>query len=425
MPVDNHVRSVCTACGKLLGGFRATCALTWRLHYPHACGRRISGKALGPVVPYYLCETATPGQRIALSVEKGHAPAVSYRDWGRGEGSPRERQPIAPWDDLGDPVPSASSAVDGPLPYAEPPTGGRAWPAGARRRLPASVGGRVGHRARRRSGSARRPGRRRGRRRPSGLRVGVGVRPGGGGRASGGSPGRSAAARESDHTREWTFDRPQEQGYVGQPAGRHRPGRAGLRCRPDGPPASVRVPSSRGGLVGRGRLRPAGGGRTRAAAPPTASRDTDDSWARPADRPGEPPGGRSVEPSAEPEPEYRPAVDPWDASGVHTWRAGRRRPAGRPGGASRWEQSDGTGQWDRFTDTAQWDRTDVGRWGPVTADRDEAGRRDTGGFDRRDRDRHRAGTGMTPTGGTGTRSTAGTGRGRPVGTVGATSVASR
>ena len=116
-------------------------------------------------------------------------------------------------------------------------------------------------------------------------------------------------------------------------------------------------------------------------------RNTDDSWARPLTDPGSRPAADPWSRSAEPEPEYRPAVDPWDASGVHTWQS----PVAddrweRPGGASRWEQSDSTGQWDRFTDTAQWDRTDVGRWGPVTADRDEADRRDTGGFDRRDRD---------------------------------------
>ncbi|MCW3840300.1 hypothetical protein ONA70_09340, partial [Micromonospora yasonensis] len=37
---------------------------------------------------------------------------MSYRDWGSGEGSPRERQPIAPWDDPGEPFPADRYASD-------------------------------------------------------------------------------------------------------------------------------------------------------------------------------------------------------------------------------------------------------------------------------------------------------------------------
>ncbi|WP_244166845.1 hypothetical protein [Micromonospora marina] len=38
-----------------------------------------------------------------------------------------------------------------------------------------------------------------------------------------------------------------------------------------------------------------------------------------------------------------PAVDPWEASGVHAWE--------RPVPASRWDRTEHTGEWDRFTDT--------------------------------------------------------------------------
>ncbi|MGC5384011.1 hypothetical protein ACPXCJ_05925 [Micromonospora chalcea] len=65
-------------------------------------------------------------------------------------------------------------------------------------------------------------------------------------------------------------------------------------------------------------------------------------------------------------PEPPPAVDPWDASGVHAW--GRSAPGGRWEQAERrWDRTEHTGEWDRFTDTGYlepvrdevdpWDRT--------------------------------------------------------------------
>ncbi|WP_432901789.1 hypothetical protein ACQP1S_31760 [Micromonospora matsumotoense] len=310
---------------------------------------------------------------------------MSYRDWERGEGSPRERQPIAPWDDLGDPVPSASSSSTDRY---RTPSRRRAVERGQQEPVDAYLprwavesgiahaDGRGRHAApdddedddaRPVSGLGRRAARRR---RESERR----------------EPRAIAAAPESDHTREWTFDRPQEQGYVGS-----------RRADTDeGEPVSGAAPTARPRRSASRRPEVVWSGGDDSDLPVEAvpeqpprrrRRNTDDSWARPLTDPGSRPAADPWSRAAEPEPEYRPAVDPWDASGVHTWQS----PVAddrweRPGGASRWEQSDSTGQWDRFTDTAQWDRTDVGRWGPVTADRDEADRRDTGGFDRRDRD---------------------------------------
>ncbi|MEU8314302.1 hypothetical protein [Micromonospora sp. NPDC048887] len=50
------------------------------------------------------------------------------------------------------------------------------------------------------------------------------------------------------------------------------------------------------------------------------------------------------------EPVDPPAVDPWDASGLHAWD--RPVPAsGRGRVESRWDRTEHTGEWDRFTDT--------------------------------------------------------------------------
>ncbi|MGV9368660.1 hypothetical protein [Micromonospora tulbaghiae] len=54
--------------------------------------------------------------------------------------------------------------------------------------------------------------------------------------------------------------------------------------------------------------------------------------------------------SVEREPVQPPAVDPWDASGVHAWD--RPVPASRWERAeNRWDRTEHTGEWDRFTDT--------------------------------------------------------------------------
>lgn len=297
---------------------------------------------------------------------------MSYRDWGRGEG-PRERQPIARWDDPGEPLP------------ADPYTSG----------------------AERYRTASRRRAVERGQQEPSdtylprwALESGVERADGGGGRhaapdddedefdrpRSGGGWGstettsnwrREASLREvpaigaspaSEHTSEWTFDRPQEQGYAGRR-------RAEL---PEEQPVSGAMPESRPrrSPSRRPQVIWSGGDETTTSAEPDdrwdtgrptrrSRRATADSWTQPVADTWER-GARSADP--EPLP---PAVDPWDASGVHAWqRSTGTSPWDQTDGASRWVQTDGSGRWDqadstgqfdRFTDTGQWDRTEPPR----------------------------------------------------------------
>jgi hypothetical protein len=79
--------------------------LTWENLIP-TLWRKVFGRTPRSNVPYRLRRTATPGQRTASSVEKGHPPAVSDRDRERGEDGPRERQPIVPWEYPADPSPA-------------------------------------------------------------------------------------------------------------------------------------------------------------------------------------------------------------------------------------------------------------------------------------------------------------------------------
>ncbi|MEH0936875.1 hypothetical protein [Micromonospora psammae] len=290
---------------------------------------------------------------------------MSYRDWERGEGSPRERQPIAPWDDRDQPVPADpySSVTD----RHRTPSRRRAIERGhgepVDAYLPrwavesgiAHADGRGRHAAPDDDEDDDRPvsggGRRAERRRRESGRAEV--------RAIGAAPG-------SEHTREWTFDRPQqEQGYVGS-----------RRADSDeDDPVSAPAPTSRPrrSASRRPQVIWSGGDESDlSAADPEPERPTRRGRRAAADsgsRPAVDPWRRAVEP--EPEPQYRPAVDPWDASGVHSWQS--PEPDGRwerSGAGSRWQQGDDTAQWDRFTDTAQWDRTDVGQWDTgVTADR--------------------------------------------------------
>ncbi|WP_200212154.1 hypothetical protein [Micromonospora coerulea] len=279
---------------------------------------------------------------------------MSYRDWGSGEGSPRDH-PIAPWDDPAEPCPvepyaagrsrassrrsavergeaepvdpylprwaveSGVSRADGGGRHAAPddddrPTTDDGWPAAAdtgwrREREPRAIG--VGPAA--------------------------------------------------EHTAEWTLDAPQERGYVGSrradfdedepvsgAAPRSRPRRAPSR-RPqviwsgveDAPPSERE------------------GDRWDTGRPARRSRRTaDESWSRPATGSWE--RGRTVGP----DPADQPAVDPWDASGVHAWdRSATGGQWDQADGTGRWDRSDHTGEWDRLTDTGQWDRYgDPGRW---------------------------------------------------------------
>ncbi|MFG2056296.1 hypothetical protein ACGFI9_19960 [Micromonospora sp. NPDC048930] len=278
---------------------------------------------------------------------------MSYRDWGSGEGSPRERQPVAPWDDP-DPLPADPYAsgryrtpsrrramergqdepVDTYLPRwalesgvrradgagrhaapddeVEPPYSGAGWRAGA-------------------DGGWRREGDRR-----ESRAIAVGP--------------------VSEHTAEWTVDAPQEQGYVGSrraestedepvsgPAPWSRPRRARTR-RPQVTWSGLADDPSSGAE-----------GDRRESGRRAGWSSSSDSWSRPGVNVW---GGRR---SAEPDPAEQPAVDPWDASGVHAW--GRAGAADRWEGTGRWERTEHTGEWDRITDTGQWDRyADAGQW---------------------------------------------------------------
>ncbi|SCG48074.1 hypothetical protein [Micromonospora halophytica] len=280
---------------------------------------------------------------------------MSYRDWERGEGSPREGRPIAPWEGPGEPVPADpyTSRAD----RRRTPSRRRAVERGQQEPVDAYLprwavesgiahaDGRGRHAApdddedddRPVSGSGRRAARRRSERSRGELRA-IG-----------------AAPEPDDHTREWTFDRPQEQGYVGS-----------RRADDDDAPVSAPAPTARPRRSATRRPQVTWSGLEDTEGEPATDdgeperptrrsrRTSADSWSRPTTDPWSRP-----ERAAEPEPEYRPVVDPWDASGMHVWqRSGGDDPWERTGGAAGW--GDSTGQFDRFTDTAQWDRTDAG-----------------------------------------------------------------
>ena len=176
-----------------------------------------------------------------------------------------------------------------------------------------------------------------------------------------------SAAPESEHTGEWTLDRPQEQGYVGSrraDAAEEEPVSGAV---PDRRPR--RSPAGRPQVIWSGGEQesaadePVSG---RAAERPTgrSRRVAEESWSQPAVDPW----SRRAERAAEPEPSYAPAVDPWDASGLHGWppAAGTDRwdrteasvQWTAPESTGGWEQPDHTGQWDRYADDDdRWDRT--------------------------------------------------------------------
>ncbi|MGN9775115.1 hypothetical protein ACTMS0_04960 [Micromonospora sp. H33] len=296
---------------------------------------------------------------------------MSYRDWGRGEDGPRGRRSIARWDDPADrPVdPYASGSgdyrtpsrrraiergqqepVDAYLPRWALESGVRRADGGGRHAAPDDDDDGYELDAPRSTGGWQATETTSGWRRVA--------------ETSWRETPAIGAAPDSDHTREWTFDRPQEQGYVGSrraddepvsDVGRQtRPRRATSR-RPQvvwsgieeteepaepGPAWSAERPGRRS---------------RRSATPPPAV----DPWDREARRAAE------LEESS-----YRPAVDPWDASGVHAWqpvdevdRWGRADTPGRwqqPDDTAQWQQPDSTGQWDRYTEP-RWDRTEVPR----------------------------------------------------------------
>ncbi|MEV4540097.1 hypothetical protein [Micromonospora echinaurantiaca] len=311
---------------------------------------------------------------------------MSYRDWGRGEDGPRERRSVARWDDPAGPLPAdpysadvegyrtpsrrraiergQQEPVDTYLPRWALESGVRSADGGGRHAAPddddidpPSSGG--GWRTTDATGDWRTG------ESVSDWPAGAAARDRGAAestgdwRASGSTTGwrRVAetswrevpaieAAPASDHTREWTFDRPQEQGYVGSR-------RAGDDPVSGVPPQSRprRTPSRQQQVIWSGGEEETTGATVEPELerPSRRSRRASaESWARPTDDPWE----RSAEPD---EPAYRPAVDPWDASGMHAWQ-----PAA---GADRWDRTSGTGRWDEPDSTGQWHQPDsTGQW---------------------------------------------------------------
>ncbi|MET7821652.1 hypothetical protein [Micromonospora zamorensis] len=292
---------------------------------------------------------------------------MSYRDWGRGDGSPRERQPTASWGERAASVPvdpydedgryrtssrrraldrGQDEPVDAYLPRWALESGVRHADGGGRhaapdedeRERPTSAAGRR---------SAEAPSGR-GRRSEAGWREQAAI----------------GAGPDSDHTREWTLDRPQDQGYAGRrraDAGEDEPVSGAIQDR-----RPRRAPAGRPQVIWSG-----GDLESAPSEPvpePDVSRPTrrsrraaEDSWSRPAADPWV----RGSDRVAEPEPSYPPAVDPWDASGVHAWPpaagadvtdlSGQWSAVESVGG---WQRSDRTGQWERSAiEDDQWDRT--------------------------------------------------------------------
>ncbi|MGK5673844.1 hypothetical protein ACSNOB_13510 [Micromonospora sp. URMC 106] len=300
---------------------------------------------------------------------------MSYRDWARGEDGPRGREPVAPWDGFADPsrvdphdhdtgrfrTPSRRRAaergqqepVDPYLPRWALESGVRSPDGGGRHAAPDDEEDGV---ERPRSGGGWRT-----------TETASSWR-----RVSETSwhemPAVDATPR-SEHTGEWTFDRPQDQGYSGRRRAEDDPvSGAAAQTRPR------RLPSSRPQVVWSGLDEPA----DVAAPTPTweverpARRSRRAAEDGPAVDPWDREARRAVESS------HHPAVDPWDASGVHAWRpAGEVGPwdhsddAGRwdrTDATGRWHQPDSTGQWERHSDGDGWDRTGPPRSGGGSAE---------------------------------------------------------
>lgn len=273
---------------------------------------------------------------------------MSYRDWGGGESSPPERQPITPWGDPGEPLPADHASG-----RYRTPSRRRAIERGqdepAETYLP---------RWALESGVSQADGG--GRHAASDSEDAESPYPGGGRGVTGGwrrELGAIGAGPVSEHTAEWTFDTPQERGYVGSRRAesseddpvsgsvpRSRPRRAPAR-RPQVTWSGLAGGTSPGAEGNRWESGSTGRPAPWAGAAGFWSRPPADPWSR----------GRS----AEADPAQQPAVDPWDASGVHAWD---RSPVDRWDGTVRWERTEHTGEWDPITDAGRWDGpADTGR----------------------------------------------------------------
>ncbi|WP_433530557.1 hypothetical protein ACQPYA_31250 [Micromonospora sp. CA-263727] len=318
---------------------------------------------------------------------------MSYRDWARGEDGPRERRSAASWADPVDSPPA--DRYDSAVERYRTPSRRRAIERGqeepAEPYLPRwalesgveTVDGGGRHAA------------------PDEDDDGDGPRYGGSWRSS--APVRSQraiesswretpppAAAEADHTREWTFERPQEEGYVGS-----------RRAEEDDPVSGV-TPQSRPRRAQSRRRQVTWSALeeedkqaadSEPAAPPAQRRrrralESAEPSPEPRARSTEPrarstePRARSAEPrgrSAEPRERRaesagrRPEVDPWDASGLHAWQqpTGTDRRTAEPtdpwdadstsqwlqtAATDQWLEPDSTGQWLQPDTTGQWDR---------------------------------------------------------------------
>ncbi|RQW93591.1 hypothetical protein [Micromonospora inaquosa] len=291
---------------------------------------------------------------------------MNYRDWGRGDDSPRERQPTASWRER-----AASVPVD---PYDED---GRYRTSSRRRALDRGQDEPVDaylprwaleSGVRHADGGGRHAAPDEDDDEPERPTSGADWRSAesSGGRRRGGETRRREQAAigpapDSDHTREWTLDRPQDQGY----AGRRRADSG------EDEPVSGTVSDRRPRRAPAGRPQVIWSGGDVESAPTEqvpdqepsrpsrrSRRAAEESWSRPpAD-----PWARGPERVAEPEPSYPPAVDPWDASGVHAWPPADGGDLSEQWSAVEsvggWERSDRTGQWERSAiEDDQWDRT--------------------------------------------------------------------
>ncbi|WP_434742197.1 hypothetical protein [Micromonospora sp. SH-82] len=380
---------------------------------------------------------------------------MSYRDWARGEGSPRE--PISSWGDSGESVPDSGDdagryrtpsrrraiergqqePVDAYLPRWAVESGVERADGGGRHAAPdEEPAPRPGRRRAAESPEGRRAaetlggrraaespgGRRRARESTEPAEAGGSVGPSGSAEAAGTvwssgstepagttwSPGSGSAGLE--HTQEWTFDRPQQDGYVGSrraeadeqkpvsgAPSRSRPRRSASR-RPEVVWSTLEDTTS-----GTGPASGAGAGaEDRPAAEPTPSTPPSPGRGRRGRRASTPTWSDSAGQGWERSPDQsgvdQPPVDPWGGAGRQAGRRGReagrrRQRAGEEPESTFGGQVDSTGQWDRIpavdpwdtggvggrrtddtdqwdrTDTGQWDRTDTGQWGRADADR--------------------------------------------------------
>ncbi|MGC5053835.1 hypothetical protein ACLQ2S_20555 [Micromonospora sp. DT48] len=328
---------------------------------------------------------------------------MSYRDWARGEDGPRERRPTASW---AEPIEdSRAGRYDSAIERYRTPSRRRAIERGqdepAEPYLPrwalesgvSSVDGGGRHAAPDEDDDG-------------GPRYGDGGR-----RSSRASRSRHsdevdwrdtspraiapppALEPQSDHTREWTFDRPQEEGYVGS-----------RRAEEDDPVSGV-TPQSRPRRAQSRQRQVIWSGLEEEDQKSSGSEPAADPTPRRRRRAAEPAPAPAVDPwerAAEPEPP-RPAVDPWDASGLHAWQqpaaVDRRAEAGpvdpwdadstsqwlQSAATDRWLEPDTTGQWDRdpemerrerqrdgnrwddYSEPDRWDRTEPPRSGGAPA----------------------------------------------------------